>query len=64
MKEKTEIKLMYIIGKDYTGYTGTKSIEMTLGGDANITDMMQAYRSFLLAIGYHNDNVEENIPAE
>ena len=37
-------------------------VELTIHGDSTINDVAEALRAFLLAVGFHQDNVDEVLP--
>ena len=38
------------------------SVEVTIHGDSTIEEVAEAFRAFLLAVGYHHTNVDEVLP--
>lgn len=49
------IKLVYETPEIHKEYTGVKSIVMEVEAEASRDEMLEAYESFLRAIGYHFD---------
>jgi len=64
MEEETYTVFKHVIGRDYCSYTGVESIEMRVSKEAGMDQMMQAFKGFLLAIGYHPNSVREYIEDE
>jgi len=58
------IKFVYETPESHKEFTGVKSIVMETQDEATLTEMLEAYESFLHAIGYSFDGridvVEEN----
>ena len=46
------IKLIYERPEIHSPYSAVNKVEMTLGDEANLNEMLSAYREFLLSIGY------------
>lgn len=46
------IKLIYERPEIHSPYSAVNKVEMTLGDEANLSEMLSAYREFLLSIGY------------
>ena len=51
------IKFVYEVPEIHKPYTGVKSIVMELEEEASLTEMLEAYESFLKAVGYNFDGV-------
>ena len=66
MKQEKETYTLFkhTIGDDYREFTAVTDFEMKIHREASISDMMQAFRSFLLAIGYSDKGISEYIEAE
>jgi hypothetical protein len=64
MEKETYTLFKHVIGKDYQPYTAVDQIEVKVHREASLSDMMQAFRSFLLAIGYSDKGISEYITPE
>lgn len=58
---KTYTLLKHVIGEDYQKYTGVSEVEIKVHKEADIHEMMQAFKCFLLAIGYSKDSIDPYI---
>lgn len=47
------IKFVYERPEMHSPYSAVNKVEMTLGDEANLNEMLSAYREFLLSIGYN-----------
>ena len=47
------IKLIYKKPEIHSPYSAVNKVEMTLGDEADLNEMLSAYREFLLSIGYN-----------
>lgn len=56
--------LKHVTGDNHSQYTGIRDVSMTVDGDATLHEMFQAFRNFLLAIGYAETAVSEFVEAE
>jgi len=64
MSDETYTLLKHVVGKDYQPYTGMTEVEIKIHKEADVHEMMQAFRSFLLAIGYSENAISEYIEAD
>ena len=53
----------YDYGEHLGGYSN-HTVVMHVDRDATIDEMMDAFRCYLLAVGYHPDNVKDYFPEE
>lgn len=64
MEKESYMLLKNITGEDYMPYTGVQSIEMKIFKEASVSEVMQAFKRFLLACGYQKANIDEYIEDE
>ena len=47
----------------FMSHHGNQTVEVAIHGDSSIDEVMEAFRAFLLAAGFHPENVDEVVPA-
>ena len=47
-----------------TSYSDGPLIEVTIGSDASLEDMVEGFKSFLVACGYHYESVNKYFEVE
>lgn len=63
-EKETYTLFKHVVGEDYKEFTAMTECEIRVHREASISDMMQAFRSFLLAIGYSEKGINEYIEPE
>lgn len=64
MEAESYMMFSNITGRDYMQYTGVESMEMRVFKEADLSEVMQAFKGFLLACGYQKDAINEYIEDE
>ena len=64
MEKESYTLLRHVVGQDYQEYTGVQSIEIKVHKEANLSEMMLAFKSFLMAVGYSKELIDEYIEDE
>lgn len=66
MKQEKETYTVFrhVVGEDHAPFTAVTSFEMKIHSEASVLDMIQAFRSFLLAIGYEEKSISKYIEAD
>jgi len=63
-EKSTYTLLRHVVGENHNEFTGIQDIQIKIDGDATVSEMASAFKSFLLAVGYHLSNVEEYLGKE
>lgn len=61
MEQDSYTILKHVIGENHSKYTAAEYIEVKLRGDADLDEVMQEFKRFLLAVGYHKECLDQYI---